>query len=177
MPLPSAITSWIGVWRPFSSASARPATHGWLPTYLPPLTERDRRGRSRSRSSYFRGLQSRDLSLIPYDERVSLRAPLAPGGVNRVMQGRAALERDWWQPLQPALEGVQVKLLDVYVNETLTGVVAEAEVTITVLTPPVTLRVADRFTVNEQGRIVEQENHFDPRDVTNPGWQEAQPSA
>jgi hypothetical protein len=109
--------------------------------------------------SYFCGLQNRDLSLIPYDERVSLRAPLAPGGVNRTMQGKAALERDWWQPLQPALKGLQVKLLDVYVNEALTGV------------------VADRFTVNEAGKIVEQENHFDPRDVTNPGWQEVSGAA
>jgi hypothetical protein len=35
----------------------------------------------------------------------------------------------------------------------------------------VMLRVADRFTVNCAGKIIEQENHFDPRDVTNPGWQ------
>ena len=33
------------------------------------------------------------------------------------------------------------------------------------------VRVADRFTVNDAGQIVERENHFDPRDVTNPGWQ------
>ena len=33
------------------------------------------------------------------------------------------------------------------------------------------LRVADRFTVDAAGQIIEQENHFDPRDVTNPGWQ------
>ena len=32
------------------------------------------------------------------------------------------------------------------------------------------LRVADRFTVSDAGRVVEQENHFDPRDLTNPGW-------
>jgi hypothetical protein len=40
------------------------------------------------------------------------------------------------------------------------------------MNPPATLRVADRFNVNEQGKITEQENHFDPRDVTNPGWQD-----
>ena len=56
-------------------------------------------------------------------------------------------------------------------NESLTGIVTEAEMTITAVDPPATLRVADRFTVNREGRIVEQENHFDPRDVTNPGWQ------
>jgi hypothetical protein len=37
--------------------------------------------------------------------------------------------------------------------------------------PQATLRVADRFTVNGVGKIIEQENRFDPRDVTNPGWQ------
>ena len=46
---------------------------------------------------------------------------------------------------------------------------AEAEVEVT--NPKARLRVADRFTVNAAGRIVEQVNHFDPRDVTNPGWQ------
>ena len=35
----------------------------------------------------------------------------------------------------------------------------------------VTLRVADRVTVNEHGQIVEQQSRFDTRDVTNPGWQ------
>jgi hypothetical protein len=122
---------------------------------------------------YFEGLRKKDFSAIPYDDAVRLRAPLAPGGVNQALVGKAALERDWWQPLQPALEGAQVTILDLYLNESLTGVVAEAELTITALTPPVTLRVADRFTVNEAGRIIDQENHFDPRDVTNPGWQQA----
>ena len=37
--------------------------------------------------------------------------------------------------------------------------------------PPCTLRVIDRLTVDAGGKIVEQENFFDPRDVTNPGWQ------
>lgn len=125
-------------------------------------------------TAYFEGLKKKDFSAIPYDDGVRLRAPLAPGGVNQPLEGKAALEREWWQPLQPALDGVQVKILDLYLNESLTGIVAEAELTITALTPPVTLRVADRFTVNEAGRIVDQENHFDPRDVTNPGWQQAQ---
>ena len=61
----------------------------------------------------------------------------------------------------------EVTLLDIYYNETLTGVVAEVEVT----NPKARLRVADRFTVNAAGRIVVQVNHFDPRDVTNRGWQ------
>ena len=71
----------------------------------------------------------------------------------------------------PALEGVQIRVLDHYVNEALTSIIAEAEIMMTRVTPPATLRVADRFTVNAAGRIVEQENHFDPRDVTHQGWQ------
>ena len=36
-----------------------------------------------------------------------------------------------------------------------------------------TLRIIDRFTVNDAGEITSQENFFDPRDVTNPGWRGA----
>jgi hypothetical protein len=87
------------------------------------------------------------------------------------VKGKEAVRAQWWQPLEPALEGVEVKVLDYYFNESLTGIITEAEVTIRATNPPATLRVADRFNVNEQGKITEQENHFDPRDVTNPGWQ------
>jgi ketosteroid isomerase-like protein len=55
----------------------------------------------------------------------------------------------------------------VYFDEDLSGAIAEGEVEI-LLDPPVHLRVADRFTIDDNGRIAEQENHFDPRDVTNP---------
>ena len=120
---------------------------------------------------YFEALRRKDFSLIPYDDNVTLRAPLVPGGVNQPLVGKEALRAQWWQPLEPAMEGVQIQVLDHYVNESLTSIVAEAEITITIVDSPATLRVADRFTVNGAGRIVEQENHFDPRDVTNPGWQ------
>lgn len=120
---------------------------------------------------YFDALRRKDFSTIPYDDNVTLRAPLAPGGVNQPLVGKEALRTQWWQPLGPALEGVQIKVFEHYINEAMTGIVAEAEIKINVVDPPATLRVADRFTVNEQGKIIEQENHFDPRDVTNPGWQ------
>lgn len=123
--------------------------------------------------AYFQALQRKDFASIPYAEDVRLRAPLAPGGVNQPLVGKRALQEKWWQPLQPALEGLRVKILDHYINEQMTGIVTEAELTITAVKPSVTLRVADRFSVNESGKIVEQENHFDPRDVTNPGWQTA----
>lgn len=121
--------------------------------------------------SYFAALRQKDFAVIPYDEDASLRAPLAPGGVNQPLQGKAALHAQWWVPLEPALEGVEITVLDFYVNESLTAICSEALITINVLSPPAILRVADRFTVNAAGKIIEQENHFDPRDVTNPGWQ------
>ena len=121
--------------------------------------------------AYFEGLRRKDFSVIPFDDNVSLRAPLCPGGVHRPVEGKDAVRAQWWQPLEPALEGVEVKVLDHYFNESLTGIITEAEVTIKAVNPPATLRVADRFNVNEEGKITEQENHFDPRDVTNPGWQ------
>jgi hypothetical protein len=120
---------------------------------------------------YFEALRRQDFSSILYDDNVTLRAPLTPGGVNQPLVGTEALRTQWWEPMAPALEGVQIQVLDHYVNESLTSIVVEAEITITRANPPATLRVADRFTVNTAGRTVEQENHFDPRDVTHPGWQ------
>lgn len=121
--------------------------------------------------TYFQALQKRDFASIPYAEDVRLRAPLAPGGVNEPLVGKHALQEKWWQPLQPALEGVRIKIVEHYINERMDGIVTEAEITITAVKPSVTLRVADRFSVNATGKIVEQENHFDPRDITDPGWQ------
>ncbi len=121
--------------------------------------------------AYFEALRRQDFSSIPYDDHVTLRAPLTPGGVNQPLIGTEALRTQWWEPMAPALEGVHIRVLDHYVNAALTSIIAEAEIRITRVTPPATLRAADRFTVNAAGRIVEQENHFDPRDVTNPGWQ------
>jgi hypothetical protein len=116
---------------------------------------------------YFEALAKKDFDIIPYDENVSLRAPLAPGGVHNPLVGREKLRTVWWSPL-PAILG-KVEVFDLYYNDDLTAVVAEAEVEVT--QPPARLRVADRFTVDASGKIVEQVNHFDPRDVTNPGWQ------
>ena len=113
---------------------------------------------------YFEGLASKNFDLIPYDEGVSLRAPLTPGGMHNPLVGRENLRAVWWAPL-PGILG-KVKVVDYYYNDDLTAVMAEAEVEVT--NPKAWLRVADRFTVNSAGKIVEQVNHFDPRDVTNP---------
>lgn len=115
-------------------------------------------------TKYFEGLTNKNFDLIPYDEHVSLRAPLAPGGMHTPLVGKENLRSVWWAPL-PSILGA-VKVFDYYYNDDLTAVVAEAEVEIT--NPKARLRVADRFTVNTAGKITEQINHFDPRDVTNP---------
>jgi hypothetical protein len=120
---------------------------------------------------YFEALRQKDFSAIPYDQKVTLRAPLTAGGVNHPLEGVDALRTEWWEALTPALSGIKIKVLDHYLNDSLTAIITEAEIIIHALPSPVTLRVADRFTVNEQGKIIEQENHFDPRDVTQPGWQ------
>jgi hypothetical protein len=118
-------------------------------------------------SGYFDALAKKDFDLIPFADNVTLRAPLAPGGVNQPLVGRDAVRAAWWQPL-PSLLG-EVTCLGIYFDDNLTGAIAEGEVEI-MLDPPVRLRVADRFTIDDDGCIIEQENHFDPRDVTNPGW-------
>jgi len=133
-------------------------------------TEADRRKQLRAvAEGYFASLERRDFDGIPYDDDVVLRAPLVPGGVHQPLAGKEALRTVWWPPLEQVLG--RVKVIEHYFNESLTAVVTEAEIQI--LNPPAVLRVADRFRVNDAGKIIEQENHFDPRDVTNPGWHTA----
>jgi hypothetical protein len=119
--------------------------------------------------AYFAALAAKDFAAIPYADTVRLRAPLAPGGVHTPLVGKEALRTIWWPPLAPALG--EVKVGEHYCNESLSAVITEAEIGI--VSPRATLRVADRFTVNAEGQIVEQENYFDPRDVTTPGWQQS----
>lgn len=129
------------------------------------MSQNERRAQLKQAAArYFEGLAKKDFNLIPYDENVSLRAPLAPGGIHKPLVGKKNLRTVWWTPL-PAILG-EVRVFDFYFNEDLTAVVGEAEVEIT--NPKARLRVADRFTINNAGKIVEQVNHFDPRDVTNP---------
>lgn len=112
------------------------------------------------------GLGQKNFDAIPYTEEVALRAPLCPGGASVPLIGRENLRTVWWPPL-PQLIG-QVALIDTYVNQELTAVTVEFHLDI--IAPACTLRVIDRFTVDDEGRITTQENFFDPRDVTHPGW-------
>jgi len=115
--------------------------------------------------AYFEGLAKKNFDLIPYHDNVSLRAPLAPGGVHKPLLGRENLRKTWWAPLPGLLK--EVRVFDTFVNDSLTHVMGKAEVS---LANGVVLRVADLFKVDDVGKILEQENHFDPRDITNPGW-------
>ncbi|MFN0104750.1 MAG: hypothetical protein ACKV2U_22010 [Bryobacteraceae bacterium] len=58
----------------------------------------------------------------------------------------------------PAIQDVH--LVDCYINPAQTAVRAKAALT---LVSRAKLRVANLFEVDESGRIVSQENHFDPR--------------
>lgn len=112
-----------------------------------------------------KGLGAKNFDAIPYDDQVVLRAPLCPGGSESPLTGKENLRTQWWAPL-PGLVG-KVELIDSFSNKSNTSVTVEFHCEI--LNPATTLRVVDRFVINEEGKIVEQENFFDPRDVTNPG--------
>ena len=113
--------------------------------------------------AYFDALARKNFEAIPYDENVILSSPLAPPDLavpyeSYPLEGRDAVIA-WFQGLAPALG--DTKVLDYYFNEDLTAIFVEAEVGI--VNPVGTLRVADRFNVNAEGKITDQENHYDPR--------------
>lgn len=108
---------------------------------------------------YFQSLKNKNFSSIPYADNIVLRAPLAPGGVHNPITGKAVVFEQWWKPLEPALQGVAINIIDHYYNDSLTGIISKAEITLA--GPGIKLRVADCFIINEDGLITEQENHFD----------------
>jgi hypothetical protein len=113
--------------------------------------------------AYFAGLASRDMSAVPYADEVVLRSPLAPPGLatpyeQYPLEGKPAVLA-WFAGLYPVLGTTAI--VEHYFNEDLTVIATRSDVGIA--TPPCTLRVVDRFKVTADGRIVEQENHYDPR--------------
>ena len=109
--------------------------------------------------SYFQALRDKKFSAIPFSDDIIFRAPLAPGGAHNPIRGVQAVFEQWWKPLEPALDGISINIIDHYYNESLTGLITKADLTIAVL--GITLRAADRFIINDEGKITEQENHFD----------------
>jgi hypothetical protein len=119
-----------------------------------------------ARNYVLNGLGGKDFDAIPYHKDVVLRAPICPGGSQNPLIGKENLRTQWWAPLPTLLAGVD--LIDSYANIDESVVTVEFHCHIT--QPACTLRIVDRFTINEEGEITEQENFFDPRDITNPGW-------
>ena len=116
-----------------------------------------------ARDYVIKGLGAKNFDVIPYDENVSLRAPLTAGGVWQPIIGKENLRNEWWAPL-PSLIG-KTTFIESFVNENETAVAVEFHCEI--LNPSCTLRIVDCFIVNEEGKITEQENFFDPRSVTD----------
>lgn len=116
--------------------------------------------------TYFQALRDKDFSAIPFSDNIIFRAPIAPGGAHNPIKGKKALFEKWWKPLESALDGVVINIVDHYYNESLTEVVTKVDLAIAVL--GVTLRAADRFIINDDGKIVEQENHFDASPMKSP---------
>lgn len=109
--------------------------------------------------TYFQGLRDKSFSTIPFSNDIVFRAPLAPGGSQYPIRGKLALYELWWKPLEPAMEGVAIDIVDHYLNESQSEVLTKANITIGLL--GTTFRTVDRFVVNDKGEITEQENHFD----------------
>src|SRR3954451_1716544 len=108
--------------------------------------------------AYFDGLKSKDVSRVPWHDLISLRTPLAPGGADVPIVGIANV-RDFFNGIAPLVGDITV--VEVYFSENGIGIAARADVSI--VQPACTLRVLDRFDIDAENRITEQENRFDPR--------------
>lgn len=113
-----------------------------------------------------KGLGGKNFNAIPYHEKVELRAPIHPEGSETAMVGRAFIKENWWAPLPDLVSSTE--LLETYINKDLSAVTVEFYCHIA--EPKCTLRIVDRFEIDDNGKILRQENFFDPRDITNPGW-------
>ncbi len=108
--------------------------------------------------TYFAALAKGDVSGVPWRDDVVVRSPLAPEGLEVPVRGKAAVIQ-WFESLYPVLG--ETRVIQHYFSADLTEIATRADVGIT--DPPCFLRVVDRFTVDAEGRISEQENHYDPR--------------
>jgi len=108
-----------------------------------------------------KGLGLKNFDNIPYHDNVELRAPLCPGGSATPLRGKEQLREIWWAPLPDLVKSVE--LFDSYVNRELNGATVEFHCTIS--EPACVLRIMDRFKIDESGKIIVQENFFDPRSV------------
>jgi hypothetical protein len=109
-------------------------------------------------TAFFDGLARKDMTFLPWLETVVFRAPLLPGG-RRGSDNRQGYCDSLLTALGPHLG--EVRIVGHLLSEDLTAIVTKAELAF--LQPACTLRVANSFEVDADGRISAQENHFDPR--------------
>lgn len=108
--------------------------------------------------SYFDGLAGKDLSVVPYSDDAVLWAPLGPDRLEKPICGKEAIVA-FLEGVLPLIDRVEVK------NLLVEGQWASGRAFIGFNQPAgAVLRVNDIFHV-VGGRIVEQENHYDPRPV------------
>jgi hypothetical protein len=118
-----------------------------------------------SRDYVIEGLNKGRLENLPYHTDVEFRAPLLPGGSSMPIKGKEQILKK----LGKVLESIESsELVDTYVNKELTA--ATVEFYCNFKEPKTQLRVMDRFRINEAGQITEQENFYDPRDISHPDW-------
>ena len=106
--------------------------------------------------AYFAALAAKDVSRVAWSENGTLRTPLNPnGGETTLIRGRKGI-LDFFADILPAIRGV--KFVRYYTGEK-GWAAGQAEMA---LANGKTLYVLDAFRI-EQGKIVEQQNHYDSR--------------
>lgn len=115
--------------------------------------------RRQSVKAYFEGLAAKNISGVPWAKNATLRTPLNPaGGESALIRGRKAI-LDFFTSILPAVRSVEV--LHYYTGDA-GWVAGQAQIG---LSNGKILYVLDAFRV-ENGEIIEQQNHYDPRPAT-----------
>ena len=115
--------------------------------------------RMQSVKAYFDGIGMKDMSRVPWAQDATLRTPLNPaGGESTLIRGRNAI-LEFFAGILPAV--VSLKFLHYYTGDG-GWVAGQSEIR---LANSNTLYVLDAFHF-EDGEIIEQQNHYDPRPAT-----------
>jgi len=116
--------------------------------------------RQQSVKAYFDAIAAKNVSQVPWAKDATLRTPLNPaGGESALIRGRQAI-LDFFNSILPAVRSV--KFLHYYTDND-DWVAGQAEIG---LANGKTLYVFDAFRI-ENGEIIEQQNHYDPRPATS----------
>src|SRR5258708_4769088 len=112
--------------------------------------------RKQSAKAYFDGIAAKDMSRVPWAKDATLRTPFNPAGGESVLIRRRKAILDFLDTILPAVRSV--KLLRCYTGDG-DWVAGQAEIG---LANGKTLYALNAFRV-ENGEIIEQQNHYDPR--------------